>query len=81
MNFNQMVAMMLSIYFLLVIFGLSIIGFLISLIFVYRWWEDDRGGLSALIAIVMFFISCLSGTHAFWRLEASDKVIINQKMQ
>lgn len=65
---------MLSVYFLLGIFCLLILGFCIALFFTFRWWDiDDRGELAYKIAIAFFIAACISGAQVFEQLRSAEK--------
>lgn len=70
---------MLSIYFLIGVFATSIVLTAIGVFLGFRWWDSEKGGGAALLALVMFIIACVSGTNLFWRLEASDKAAAVQR--
>jgi uncharacterized membrane protein len=70
---------MLSVYFLLGVFGVAILGCVIALFFAFRWHNEERGGGAAVIAAALFAVACISGSHVYWRLEASDRAAVIQR--
>lgn len=72
---------MLSVYFLIGVFGLSVAMMIVALILTYKWFNEYRGGLGAILSIIMFIVACISGFQAFWRLEAIDKAIDTEQFK
>ncbi len=66
---------MFAIYFLLSAFAITIVLMVIALIGVFKWFKEDRGGLSFVIAVIMFMAAIVCGVQSVNRLDAYDKAI------